>query len=182
VHHARVLTIDVRPTSAAPDALLEELHGLLEMAFHGGFDEHDWRHVLGGWHAIAFSDGVAVAHAAVVSRTLEIGGHGYRCGYVEGVATAPDRQGRGLGSAVMQALVTVLHETFEIGALSTSRPTFYERLGWERWQGPSYVRTAAGLVRTAEEDDGIMVLRFGPSRGIELTAPIACEQREGDDW
>ena len=29
---------------------------------------------------------------------------------------------------------------------------------------------------------GVMVLRFGPSAGVELTAGLACEARAGDDW
>ena len=37
-------------------------------------------------------------------------------------------------------------------------------------------------VRTPEEDDGVMVLRHGPSRDLDLTSDITCDQREGDDW
>jgi aminoglycoside 2'-N-acetyltransferase I len=85
----RDAAIDVRPASAASDALLEQLRDLLEEAFHGRFDAHDWKHVLGGWHAIAFTDGVPVAHAALVSRALEIGGRGYRCGYVITLTSPP---------------------------------------------------------------------------------------------
>ena len=60
---------------------------------------------------------------------------------------------------------------------------FYERLGWERWQGPTYVRTAVGeLHRTEEDDDGVMVLRTGPTADLDLTGPLACEERPGDDW
>jgi hypothetical protein len=59
---------------------------------------------------------------------------------------------------------------------------FYERLGWERWQGPTFVRRGEALVRTEEEDDGIMVLRPGPGVRIDLRASISCEARAGDDW
>ena len=38
------------------------------------------------------------------------------------------------------------------------------------------------IVRTAEEDDGVMVLRFGPSDTIEVDSSISCEERAGDDW
>jgi len=27
-----------------------------------------------------------------------------------------------------------------------------------------------------------MVLRHGPSQGLDLSAAIICDQREGDDW
>jgi hypothetical protein len=44
------------------------------------------------------------------------------------------------------------------------------------------VRCGDDLVRTPDEDAGIMVLRFGPSAGVDLAAPISCEARTGDDW
>ena len=81
-----------------------------------------------------------MAHAAVVERVLEVGGRAVRAGYVEGVATTPTRQGEGLGSLVMQRVGQLLEAEFEVGALSTGRHAFYERLGWERWRGPTFVR------------------------------------------
>ena len=127
-------------------------------------------------------DEALVAHAAVVERVLEVGGSAVRAGYVEGVATTPTRQGEGLGSLVMQRVGQLLEAAFELGALSTGRHAFYERLGWERWRGPTFVRHGADIVRTADEDDGIMVLRYGSTSGLDLTLPISCETRPGDDW
>jgi aminoglycoside 2'-N-acetyltransferase I len=181
-HHGHVPNTSVFATSEASDELLKQLRQLLEAAFEDGFTEYDWRHTLGGWHVMIMVDGVPVSHAAVVPRVLEIGGRRFRCGYVEGVATAPHRRGGGLGSLVMRRLGRLVRSRFELGALSTSHPEFYERLGWERWSGPTFVRGAQQLIRTEDEDEGIMVLRFGPSRETDLTAPISCEQRDGDDW
>ena len=48
--------------------------------------------------------------------------------------------------------------------------------------GPTFVRSGAAAVRSEDEDDGIMVLRFGPSAGVDLTEPLSCEARAGDDW
>ena len=45
-----------------------------------------------------------------------------------------------------------------------------------------FVRRGSTTVRTPDDDDGIMVLRFGPSASIDLTAPISCDARSGDDW
>ena len=74
-------------------------------------------------------------------------------------------------------------ERHTFAALSTSATAFYGRLGWERWRGPTYVRRGDGsLERTEDEDDGIMVLRFGPSGEVDLTSPICCEDRPGDAW
>ena len=126
--------------------------------------------------------GALVAHAAVVPRRLEVGDRAVEAGYVEAVATAPARQGEGLGTLAMVEVDRLLRRDHEMGALSTGASRFYERLGWERWRGPTFVRRGAEVVRTPDEDDGIMVLRFGPTATLDLTAPIACEARAGDDW
>ena len=123
-----------------------------------------------------------MSHAAVVPRTIRVDDCAFRAGYVEGVATRPDRQRQGLGSQVMTEAAGVLRREFDLGVLSTGRSEFYQSLGWERWQGPTFVRTGGQLVRTEDEDDGIMVLRFGPSQEVDLTAPISCDSRPGDDW
>ncbi len=118
----------------------------------------------------------------MIARDIEVGGRRFPAGYVEGVATAPQRQGQGIGSAVMATVAAIIRDEFALGVLSTGRSGFYLRLGWERWRGPSFVRRGAELIRTADDDDGIMVLRFGASAGIDLGAPISCETRTGDDW
>jgi hypothetical protein len=82
----------------------------------------------------------------------------------------------------MTEITKSIRDEFEMGALSTDRHRFYERLGWERWAGPTFVRKGSEEIRTEEEDAGIMVLRFGPSETIDLTASLSCEARRGDDW
>lgn len=169
-------------TSEAPAGLLEQIRGMLDDAFAGEFSDDDWQHTLGGWHVVVMESGTSLAHAAVVARTLEVDGQPFRTGYVEGVATAPGRHGRGFGSLAMSHVMQILRREFEFGALSTSRHGFYERLGWERWRGPTFVRRGHELVRTPDEDDGVMVLRFGQSLAFDLNASISCDARTGDDW
>jgi aminoglycoside 2'-N-acetyltransferase I len=172
-----------RVRSAELDAATtEQLRALLTAAFDDGFDEHDWEHALGGTHLILRADGLVVAHASVVPRALDVDGIPFRTGYVEAVATRPSHQRRGSGTAVMTAAGDVVRADYELGALSTGSPGFYERLGWERWAGATWVREGAQLRRTPEEDDGILVLRTGPSRDLPLSGAIACESRHGDDW
>jgi aminoglycoside 2'-N-acetyltransferase I len=154
----------------------------MDAAFDGTFDDHDWAHCTGGVHLLVRTDGVVVAHAAVVPRALDVDGVPFRTGYVEGVATLPSHQGRGLGTAVMTAATEVVRSAYELGALSTGLPGFYERLGWERWAGETWVRDGRDHLRTPDEDDGILVLRVGPSPDVALTGAIACESRPGDDW
>lgn len=176
------LTELVLATADAPADLLVRVRGLLDEAFGGDFSDDDWEHTLGGWHVVVGEGDVPLAHAAVVPRVLEIGGQPYRGGYVEGVAAATERRGEGHGTRAVRRAGELLRAEYELGALSTDRHGFYARLGWERWHGPTYVRRGGQLVRTPEEDDGVMVLRLGASRGVDLTAPIACAARSGDDW
>ena len=169
-------------TAEVPPELLAAARGLCDRAFGDRFHDTDWDHALGGWHALALEGADLLAHAALVDRVLHVGGRRFRAGYVEAVATEPGQQGTGLGSLVMAPLGAVIRAETELGALSTGAHGFYERLGWERWRGPTYVRRDGRPVRTPEEDDGVMVLRHGPSSGVDLGADITCEQRSGDDW
>lgn len=159
------------------------LRALLDAAFAGEFSDDDWAHALGGTHAIVETNGRIVAHASVVPRPLDLGPHRLHVGYVEAAAVHPERQRTGLGTAVMRALGGVIARDFALGALSTGEWHFYERLGWERWRGPAWVRHPDGrLERTADEDAGIMILRLPALPAIDLSAPIICEARPGDAW
>ena len=169
-------------SAEAPSGALDDIRALLEGSFEGDFSRDDWAHAVGGVHVVVLEAGTLVAHAAVIARTLHVAERPLHAGYVEGVATHPDFRGRGFGSLAMEELGTLVRNRFQIGALSTDRHAFYERLGWERWRGASYVREGNGLVRTADEDEGLMVMRFGPSATVDLASSIACEPRPGDDW
>lgn len=181
-HHHRVHRVQTWTTSAASSRVLTHIRDLLDDAFAGEFSDDDWEHSLGGWHVVVTEPDTILAHAAVVPRSIEIDGEPFRAGYVEGVATAPGRHGEGLGSLAMSQIMQVLRREFEFGALSTSRHDFYARLGWERWRGPTFVRHGRELVRSWDEDDAVMVLRYGPSLSVDLTASISCDARTGDDW
>ena len=122
------------------------------------FTDDDWEHAIGGLHFVCDLDGEVVAHASVVERELHVGGRALRTGYVEAVATAPDRQGAGFGSLVMAEANAYIRDAFELGGLGTGRQAFYERLGWRTWTGPSAVRTAEGVRPTPDDDGYIMVL------------------------
>lgn len=166
-------------TAALSDGELAAIRRLLDDAFDGDFGDDDWRHSIGGVHAMVERGRQVVAHASVVPRTLTIGDRHVPAGYVEAVAVTPALQGTGLGTAVMTAIATVITTDFELGALSTGTWWFYERLGWVRWRGPTWVRERDGtLRRTEEEDDGIMVL----APAVDTTQRIICDERAGDDW
>jgi len=162
------------------------IRALMTAAFGSDEDERftddDWRHALGGTHFVLEAGGEIVSHASVVERELHVDGRALRTGYAEAVATAPDRQGKGFGSVVMEAVGAHIRHGFELGALGTGRHSFYERLGWARWLGPSSVRTAGGLELTPEDDGYIMVLATPTSPPLDPNAPISCEWRPGDVW
>jgi aminoglycoside 2'-N-acetyltransferase I len=163
---------------------LAALRRLVFGAFGGRFDEHDWDHTLGGVHVLAVEDGEVVAHGAVVPRTLAAGGRELRTGYVEGVATREDRRGQGLATLVMGEVGRVIEEGYELGALAdgTRIPGFYQRLGWQTWQGPTFVAGPRGRERTAEEDGSILVLRTPATGELDPAGSIVCDWRSGDVW
>jgi aminoglycoside 2'-N-acetyltransferase I len=170
-------------TAELTPAEVSALRALFAAAWPDGvFDDTDWEHATGGVHALAEEDGRILAHGSVVPRTLEVGGRRVRAGYVEAVATHPEAGGRGLGSSVMREIGEVIVAEYDLGALSTGAHGFYERLGWWPWRGPTFVRTAEGLVRTEDDDGGLMVLPTPVMPDPDVTASIVCEWRPGDVW
>ena len=170
---------DLRPREIAA------IRDLLEAAFAGdagGFGDDDWSHALGGRHFLIDEEGVIVAHAAVVERELQTGGHRLTTGYVEAVATLSSRQGRGHGSRLMGAVEEHVDRSFRLGALASAGTTLYARRGWLPWLGPTSVLTDAGPTRTPG-DDGAVYVRLTPSSPkLDLSAPISCDRRPGDPW
>ena len=161
------------------------IRNLLRVAFADdgeGFTDADWEHAAGGTHFLLENAGTVLAYASVVLRELEVDGRALRVGYVEAVATRPDVQGRGHGSAVVRAVNEHIRSTYELGALSTGLPDFYRRLGWELWLGSTAVRTERGMLPTPEDDGGIMVLPTPTTPALDRHATISCEWRPGDVW
>lgn len=147
-----------------------------------GFSADDLDHAVGGVHWVAEAGGRIVAHASVVERLLEADGRPMPTGYLEAVATLPAWRGRGIATRLLGAADERIRTTFDLGALSTGAHGLYERFGWERWRGPTFVRTADGPVRTQDEDDGIMILRTPRTPRLTLTEALSCEWRVGDAW
>lgn len=173
-------TLDLTPVEMA--AIRELMDAAFAADEHGGFADEDWDHALGGLHVVLDIEGVILSHASVVERELHIAGRPLRTGYVEAVATQPGHEGRGHGSAVMERINAHIAATFQLGALGTGRHAFYERLGWQTWQGRAFVRTDTGALRTAEDEGYILVLRTPASPPLQLTEDISCEWRPGDVW
>jgi aminoglycoside 2'-N-acetyltransferase I len=178
------MLVRVAATAELTGPELDELHALMVDAFGDRVTAQDWQNTLGGRHVIVRAEaaGEVVAHAALIKRALVVAGRTLRTGYVEGVATRPDQGGRGHATAAMRVVNDIISAEFDIGGLSTGAQHFYERLGWERWCGPTYVDSPSGRVPTPEDDDGVMVLRASRSPTVDFTAPIVCDWRLGDVW
>ncbi|MEI9906861.1 MAG: GNAT family N-acetyltransferase [Actinomycetota bacterium] len=177
-----MLYIERIDSSEVSSQFLDELRGLLLPAFGEDFSIEDWLHGLGGTHVCVRQNGVLVSHAAVIKRQIFIEDQTFRTGYVENMATLIDHQSGGFGRAAILEANKIIAENFELGALSSSSNTFYEKFGWENWEGPSYVVTNGNWIRSESEDDSIMILRTSKSQGLDLRSRIACEERLGDSW
>ena len=173
------------PTGELTAVEVRAIRALLRAAFppdDEGFTEDDWAHATGGMHFVLELDGAVVAHASVLERELHAGRRPLRTGYVEAVATDPDRQGQGLGTAVMRDVTAAIRDDFELGALGTDKYHFYQRLGWLTWEGPTSVRTAQGTRRTPDEDGFVLVLPTPASPPLDLGAELSCDWRPGNVW
>jgi aminoglycoside 2'-N-acetyltransferase I len=164
----------------------EDARRMVIEAFAGEFSDADWEHALGGMHAFICSHGALIAHAAVVQRRLIYRDTALRCGYVEGVAVREDWRGKGLASALMDAVEQVLRGAYQLGALSASeagRPIYTAR-GWLPWRGTTSVLAPAGVTRTPDDDRSLFVLPVDLPADLELdpAAEIICDWRDGDVW
>lgn len=178
--------LELHHTGQLPEATLIAIRQMLEVAYDGEFAPEDWGHTLGGMHALAWDGAELIGHAAVVQRQLlhrapEQPARTLRAGYIEGVAVRADRRRCGVGSALMAALEEIVRRAYTLGALSASDEAraMYLGRGWLPWRGRTFAMTPDGMVRTAEEDAGIMVLTNAP---IELTGDLVCDWRDGDVW
>jgi aminoglycoside 2'-N-acetyltransferase I len=165
---------------------VSELIALCEAAFEEPFAAL-WERVGPGVHVVADVDGTPVAHAMIVDRALHLGGEPdvtIDAGYVEHVATRPDARHAGHATAVMREVGRIIDEEYGIGALATGSHAFYEPMGWEAWQGPTFVRSQDGeWLRTAGSDGHVMILRTPQTPGnLDLAAPIAADWRPGESW
>ena len=174
--------IQVAHTADVDPATLDAARALLEAVFEGEFEDSDWEHSLGGMHALAWDGDELVGHASLIQRRLLHGGRALRAGYVEGVGVRADRQRRGHGGAMMDALERIIPRAYDLGALAASDDgaKLYEARGWQRWRGPTSAITPTGVIRT-EEEDGFVYVLPGAAQ-LDLAGELTCDWRDGDVW
>ncbi len=179
------IQLEVVHADALDSRARAEIIALCETAYREDFSRL-FEDFAGTVHVLARDErGVLASHAMWVTRWLQPEGHPpLRTAYVEAVATAPDRQGRGFGTAVMERLVDAVRTdpAWELAALSPAVPEFYARRGWEPWLGPLAIRRDGALEPTPA-DELVMIYRLPrtPST-IETTSLLTAEWRVGELW
>lgn len=171
-----------RSTAGLTRSEATRIRTLLDEAFKGRFTDALWGQALGGVHFFVEADGVPISHASVVPRLLAVRDREINTGYVEAVGTRPRDRGKGLARSVLAAAQRHIADMYELGALHSVLPTFYEHLGWERWRGPTFVRTDSGLRRTRTDDGCLHIWHPTAAPALDLDDPISCEWRPGFVW
>ena len=156
-------------------------------------DEPDSEHLLrahlfsylppDGLHVLASIGGALVGHGVVTTRWLQPAGLPLlRTAYVDAVSTSPAYQGRGVGSAVMRALMTAaIEDGYIVACLETDATGFYERLGWREWRGALAGRSDDGLIPTPDQR-GVMVLRLPETPPLDFSALLTIDASRPGIW
>jgi len=173
------LHIEIVPGAQLRAAQRAALYRLLERAYEEGL-EPLYRELVDPVHVMASSGDELVGHAMWVTRWLQPGTMpALRTAYIEGVATAPQLERRGIATAVMRELQAQLDD-YELGGLSPATQSLYLRLGWQMWRGPLAIRTEQGLLPTPDEE--LMILRLPRTPALDLDDPMTAEWRPGELW
>jgi aminoglycoside 2'-N-acetyltransferase I len=180
--HTQVHTARLVHTADLKSDARQRAYEMVNDAFAGEFTDSDWDHALGGMHALIWHHGAIIAHGAVVQRRLLYRGVALRCGYVEAVAVREDWRGQGLAIAILNACEQVIRGGYQLGALSSTDRgrRLYTQRGWLPWQGPTSVLAPTGPTRTPDDDGSVFVLPVGT--GLDATAALTCDWRQGDVW
>jgi len=175
------LVVQCRTTEALTPAQRSSVIDLC-IAAH---DIEDFRNLFtnigNGRHFLGYEGAALVSHAVVTTRWAQPGGlRALQTAYVDAVSTAPDRQGRGYGTLVMQHLAAGIDD-YEIGCLQTDLRGFYEPLGWELWRGALAGRSEHGLVPTPDQR-GVMVLRLARTPPLDPDTQLTIEIQPKRIW
>jgi aminoglycoside 2'-N-acetyltransferase I len=118
----------------------------------------------------------------VTTRWLRPEGHPLlKTAYIDAVATLPEYQGQGYGSAVMRQLADEIDREFAIACLETDRESFYGHLGWQTWRGPLAGRSEQRLIPTPKQH-GIMILRLSQTPELDLDSMLTIDCQIGRIW
>jgi predicted N-acetyltransferase YhbS len=174
--------LTVVPTAELAESAKREIVDLCTRAFEEDFGDlfELVAFAVSPVHVQARIGGNLVGHAMWSERTIFLAdGTTVAAAYLDAVAIDPAYQNRGLGSVVIKRLMAEVHG-FALGCLSTNRPNFYARLGWELWTGPKAVSSENWIQPTPEET--VMIHRTANSPAINPGSLLVVESRPGDSW
>jgi len=176
------MSVRMYPTEALTPALRAAVIDVC-VAAH---EEEDFRNLFthipsGGRHFLAYCGDELVSHAVATTRWAQPAGLPILpTAFVDAVSTLPVYEGRGYGSAAMNALVAAVDD-HEIACLQTDIPGFYERLGWDLWRGPLAGRGENGLIPTPDQR-GVMVHRLPRTPALDLETLLTIEPQPNRIW
>ncbi len=134
-----------------------------------------------GLHVVAKHAGTIIGHAMVTTRWVQPEGNPImETAYIDAVSVSPEYHSKGVGTAVMQRIAESI-DGYQIACLETSRPSFYEHLGWERWQGPKAGRRGSELIPTPDEQH-VMILRLPKTPNLDLNGLLTIEDQIARIW
>lgn len=174
-------TVDVRRTEHLTRAERTELRDMLVTSFGERYDETSWQHCLGGIHYLLRQENQLVSHGALVPRRFRQGDRVVEGVYGESMATLPALRHHGLGSVVVAMATAEIRLHHPIGVFAAGRYEFYERLGWRKWRGPTFVSTAQGP-RPAAPARGAVMFRLPLHSDLDPDADLTTDWRDGDIW
>ncbi|MDE2420802.1 MAG: GNAT family N-acetyltransferase [Gammaproteobacteria bacterium] len=186
------IQFQVIPAQRLSQADLQSIQDLCTRAY--GEDVWcDYEYLKAAYHVVGRDAGVIVSHALWVNRSLSVNcAAPLMTAYVEYVATEPTLQGQGLASQLLRFLLNYIQNQeaihaeldfappYQLAALAPAESQFYERLGWELWQGDLYIRQQGDLIPTP--DDDVMIFRLTTTPEISTTDDLSAEWREGELW
>lgn len=171
----------VRSTDQLTQVELRELRSMLEETFGSRYDDVTWEHCLGGRHYLLRYQGRLVSHVSLVPRLFEQGDRSINGVYGESMATIPQLQGKGIGTIPAAVATADIRLNYELGAFSASKYHFYERLGWRKWAGQTFVLTKSGR-RPAAPDRGAVMALLPEGTTIDPYLDLTTDWRAGDIW
>ena len=172
--------IKVRHSNQIPETIRKDIVSLCSRAY-----EKDMQPILETFveatHVLGYYHDLLVCHALWVTRFLQAGTDPMmRTAYVEAVATEAKYRSRSFASAVMKHLVGEVQE-YDLAALSPFSVEYYQRLGWELWQGPLFIRTKNDLMPSLDDEE-VMIFRLPKTPWLDLTGALSAEWRTGELW
>lgn len=176
----QALKIEVLHRRLIPERMKKEIVWLCNHAY-----EEDLEPILATFvdatHVLGYVDNLLVCHALWVTRFLQAGTNPImRTAYVEAVATHARYRQRGFAAAVMKCLVNEVQD-YELAALSPFRVEYYQRLGWELWRGPLFIRIKNKRI-PSPDDEEVMIFRLPKTPALDLNDSLSAEWREGELW